>query len=160
MTVVANTLVRVGDWEAAERLQRLVAEARDRTSGPGNDYTLVAENYLGNTLRSRGDLKGAEEYLRKVLKARQSMFGPDDDANTYIKVQLAKTLKARGKLKEAKELQLELKAARSGPHAARSPRVSEMIYKQKAAMQANEILDAVKALEEGMSDMPDMGMDS
>merc|ERR1719356_479112 len=117
MTVVANTLVRVGDWEAAERLQRLVAEARDRASGPGNDYTLWAENDLGNTLRSRGDLKGAEEYLRKVLKARQSMFGPDDDANTYIKAQLAKTLQARGKLEEAKKLQ----EARSGPRAGRSP---------------------------------------
>jgi len=141
--VLAAVLQARGKYEEAEKIGRLVLEARENVLGPDHTDTLASVNDLALVLGRLGNYNEAEGLNRRALEGRQKTLGPRNIDTLASLGNLSLVLRDLGRYDEAESLSrraLEGREEVLGPeHPDTLNSVSVLVW----------ILDALGRYEEG-----------
>ena len=108
MTRIANYLGESGSYAAARDLQRKIAEAHDRASGPEHPHTLSTRANLARFTAEAGDAAAARDQLAELLPICERVLGPDHLQTLTIRNQLARRTGQAGDAAAARDQLAEL----------------------------------------------------
>jgi len=100
-SLIASTLSKHGQYEAAETEYRAIFEEEQRRKGADHPHTLMARYDLASALRQRKDFEAAEQEMRAVMDAEQRVLGRDHPNTLTTRSALASILSDRRRYEEA-----------------------------------------------------------
>jgi CHAT domain-containing protein/Tfp pilus assembly protein PilF len=93
--------MRMGDDEAAERLQRQALEILEHAVNPNDPAVAQVLNNLGGILLDAGKTEQAEPLLERALEVREGAYGPDSPLVARVLNNLGNLQVRAGELKKA-----------------------------------------------------------
>jgi CHAT domain-containing protein len=94
--LLADTLMKIGDYPAARDLHVQIIESMERSPGPEHSSTLSMKSSLAKILMSMGDIQGSLDVNRQLLEAYERTLGPDHMLTLASRRSLGTSLAAAG----------------------------------------------------------------
>jgi len=109
---VANLLIWLGKWDAAEHFQLSAVEIRKKGLGNEHPDTLAAMTDLAYTYNRLGRYNEAEQLAERVLKMSKKVLGQKHPDTLIAMGHLASTYRKQRRYSEAEQLGMQLLEAR------------------------------------------------
>ena len=97
-------LYRTGEYKPAEKVMRMLVEARQKVLGAEHPDTLTSVSQLGSVLERQGKYKEAEAMHRRALEGLEKALGAEHPDTLTSVSQLGSVLESQGKYEEAEAM--------------------------------------------------------
>jgi hypothetical protein len=106
--MLAWTLIKCRDLDAALSLYESIVEEEARLNGPEHERTLSARGNAAYVKYLKGELEEAQRIQEELISVESLVLGPDHPATLITTNNLAETLFERGDVEEALRLHMHV----------------------------------------------------